>query len=119
MEDSRKRARKPRAAATAKPAATKQAGSAKAAARARPARTAPVAAGPSPAEREAMVRTAAYFRAQRRGFQPGYEWEDWLAAEAEVAALAQRPAVAKRRRTATATTAKDGKTGKTGKTRKT
>jgi hypothetical protein len=26
----------------------------------------------------------AYFRAERRGFAPGYEVEDWLAAEAEV-----------------------------------
>jgi hypothetical protein len=34
-----------------------------------------------------MIRTAAYFRAQGRGFAPGYEWEDWLAAEAEVSAL--------------------------------
>jgi hypothetical protein len=33
-----------------------------------------------------MVRMAAYFRAQSRGFEPGYEWEDWLAAEAEVSA---------------------------------
>ena len=35
-----------------------------------------------------MIRTAAYYRAQRRGFAPGYEWEDWLAAEAEVSTLA-------------------------------
>jgi len=106
MEETRKRARKPRVAAAGKPVATKKAGSAKAAARARPARPAAVGAGPSPVEREAMVRTAAYFRAQRRGFQPGYEWEDWLAAEAEVASLMQRPAVTKPRRPAT------GKTGR-------
>jgi hypothetical protein len=31
-----------------------------------------------------MVRMAAYLRAERRGFAPGYEIEDWLAAEAEV-----------------------------------
>ena len=31
-----------------------------------------------------MVRIAAYFRAERRGFAPGNECEDWLAAEAEV-----------------------------------
>ena len=99
MEETRKRARKPRVAA-GKPAATKKAGSAKTAARAKPARPASVAAGPSPAEREAMVRTAAYFRAQRRGFQPGYEWEDWLAAEEEVAARTQRPAAAKPRKAA-------------------
>ena len=34
-----------------------------------------------------MVRMAAYFRAQQRGFAPGNEWEDWLAAEAEIGAL--------------------------------
>lgn len=36
-------------------------------------------------ERAELVRMAAYFRAERRGFAPGYEIEDWLAAEAEVA----------------------------------
>jgi Protein of unknown function (DUF2934) len=34
--------------------------------------------------REALIATAAYYRAQRRGFLPGYELEDWLAAEREV-----------------------------------
>ncbi len=34
-----------------------------------------------------MIRLAAYFRAERRGFAPGNDWEDWLAAEAEVGAL--------------------------------
>jgi len=106
MEETRKRARKPRVAAAAKPVVTKKAGAAKTAARARPARPASVAAGPSPVEREAMVRTAAYFRAQRRGFQPGYEWEDWLAAEAEVAALMPRPAAAKPRKAAAGKTRK-------------
>lgn len=38
--------------------------------------------GPDRAE---LVRMAAYFRAERRGFAAGYEVEDWLAAEAEVA----------------------------------
>ena len=27
---------------------------------------------------------AAYYRAERRGFAPGHEVEDWLAAEAEI-----------------------------------
>ncbi|MDR3419433.1 MAG: DUF2934 domain-containing protein [Nevskia sp.] len=36
------------------------------------------------AEREAMVATAAYLRAQKRGFAPGHELEDWLAAEAAI-----------------------------------
>jgi hypothetical protein len=34
--------------------------------------------------RNAMVRDAAYFRAQARGFEPGQEIEDWLAAEHEI-----------------------------------
>jgi hypothetical protein len=37
--------------------------------------------------RRAMVEQAAYLRAERRGFAPGGEVEDWLAAEAEVDAL--------------------------------
>lgn len=37
--------------------------------------------------RRAMVAQAAYLRAERRGFSPGGEVEDWLAAEAEVDAL--------------------------------
>ncbi len=35
-------------------------------------------------EREAMIRTAAYLRAERRGFAAGHELEDWLAAQAEI-----------------------------------
>jgi hypothetical protein len=35
-------------------------------------------------ERQAKIERAAYFRSQRRGFVPGFEMEDWLAAEAEV-----------------------------------
>ena len=34
--------------------------------------------------RHEIVAKAAYFRAQRRGFAPGHEMEDWLAAQAEV-----------------------------------
>jgi hypothetical protein len=30
------------------------------------------------------ISQAAYYRAQQRGFSPGYEVEDWLAAEAEI-----------------------------------
>ena len=37
--------------------------------------------------RRAMIAQSAYLRAERRGFTPGYEEEDWLAAEAEVDAL--------------------------------
>ena len=34
--------------------------------------------------RHQMIAQAAYFRAERRGFEPGHELEDWLAAEIEV-----------------------------------
>lgn len=37
--------------------------------------------------RHAMIAEKAYLRAERRGFSPGREAEDWLAAEAEVDAL--------------------------------
>lgn len=92
MEETRKLPRKPRAKAaapaTAKPAtkpgtrAAKPAAPAKATA---PGRTA--SATPARGDRDAMVRMAAYFRAEQRGFAPGNEWEDWLAAEAEIDAL--------------------------------
>jgi hypothetical protein len=38
-------------------------------------------------DRESRIAEAAYLRAQQRGFEPGYELEDWLAAEKEVDAL--------------------------------
>lgn len=38
----------------------------------------------SPERRRGMIAEAAYLRAERRGFAPGGEHEDWLAAEAEV-----------------------------------
>jgi hypothetical protein len=34
--------------------------------------------------RAARIAETAYFRAQSRGFEPGHEEEDWLAAEALV-----------------------------------
>lgn len=40
-------------------------------------------------ERHELIAQAAYFIAQRRGFAPGYEFDDWLQAEAEVEARAQ------------------------------
>ncbi len=36
------------------------------------------------ASRREMIATAAYFRAERRGFQGGDPAEDWLQAEADV-----------------------------------
>jgi hypothetical protein len=38
---------------------------------------------PSEAELQSQIAEAAYYRAERRGFQPGFEIEDWLVAEAE------------------------------------
>jgi hypothetical protein len=36
------------------------------------------------AARRRMIADAAYYRAECRGFEPGHELEDWLAAENEV-----------------------------------
>ena len=33
--------------------------------------------------RHALIAELAYFRALKRGFEPGHELEDWLEAEAE------------------------------------
>jgi hypothetical protein len=60
---------------------------------ARPARTrksaaaAPARTKLTPEARRALIAQSAYLRAERRGFAPGQEVEDWLAAEAEVDAL--------------------------------
>ena len=35
-------------------------------------------------KRTALIAEAAFFRAEKRGFAPGSELEDWLAAESEV-----------------------------------
>lgn len=35
----------------------------------------------TPALRESMIREAAYALAERRGFSPGHELDDWFAAE--------------------------------------
>lgn len=37
-----------------------------------------------PDEYQALVAEAAYFLAERRGFAPGCELDDWLAAEADI-----------------------------------
>ncbi len=39
---------------------------------------------PTAAELRKMVAVAAYYRSARRGFEPGHELEDWLAAEDEI-----------------------------------
>ena len=45
-------------------------------------------AGPKivPEQRQHLIAQAAYFIAERRGFAPGNEVEDWLQAEAEIEA---------------------------------
>jgi len=48
---------------------------------------APLPAHLTPETRHALIAEAAYLRAERRGFVPGRETDDWLAAEAEVDAL--------------------------------
>jgi len=36
------------------------------------------------AEIRQLIEEAAYYKAKQRGFEPGHELEDWIAAEAEV-----------------------------------
>ena len=37
-----------------------------------------------------MIAEAAYYLAERRGFEPGHEFEDWVAAEGEIQCLLAR-----------------------------
>ena len=41
-------------------------------------------AEPTSESRYCLVAELAYFKARQRGFEPGHELEDWLAAEGEV-----------------------------------
>jgi len=43
-------------------------------------------------QRAALIAEAAFYRAETRGFSPGHEVEDWLAAESEVDAKLLRAA---------------------------
>jgi hypothetical protein len=95
-----KKAAKPAAATPAKASADKPAMSGpakpgvamrskKAAAEKKPSTRAAAAAaarypGVSPEQRRRHVEIAAYFWAERHGFTPGREHEDWVAAEAEI-----------------------------------
>ena len=47
----------------------------------------------NPEERLRYIAEAAYYRAERRGFAPGGELDDWLEAEAEVDGRLSRPGV--------------------------
>ena len=46
------------------------------------------------ADHQIKIAMAAYFIAEKRGFEPGHELEDWVAAEAETA-KAETPSVLK------------------------
>jgi len=48
-----------------------------------------MARAPGDAEIREMISQAAYYRAEKRGFEPGLELEDWAQAEAEVMARLQ------------------------------
>jgi hypothetical protein len=41
-------------------------------------------------QRRAMIAEAAYYRAERRAFEPGHELEDWCEAEGEIDTLLTR-----------------------------
>jgi Protein of unknown function (DUF2934) len=75
---------------TSKPAAKKAGSKAAVAAKSRRS-NAKARAEPAPAlsaqERERLIAQAAYFRAERRGFAPGGELQDWIEAETEVQRL--------------------------------
>lgn len=81
-------AKKPVAAKVAAPAKAVAAASKKPAAPKKPAakRAAVVKSTITPEQRYCMVAEAAYFHAERRGFR-GDPVQDWIAAEAEIAAL--------------------------------
>lgn len=44
-----------------------------------------------PPDPTALIAEAAYFKAERRGFEPGYEMADWLEAEKEIEGLVAKP----------------------------
>jgi hypothetical protein len=46
-----------------------------------------------PERRGVMIAEAAYYRAERRCFEPGHELEDWLAAEGEIDGMSTGNAV--------------------------
>ena len=48
--------------------------------------------GITPDERSQMIAEAAYYRAERRGFNPGGQVKDWLEAELEVDAKLSKAA---------------------------
>jgi hypothetical protein len=77
------------------PAPTTPTSGSQAASPGKPLATAKIAAGAAgtaaaritPEVRRAMIAERAYLRAEKRGFTPGRETEDWLAAEVEIDSL--------------------------------
>jgi len=65
---------------TEKPSSSRQAAPGSAAKAARRRNISPVGTE----KRDHMIAMAAYYRAERRGFAPGRELEDWCEAEAEI-----------------------------------
>ena len=49
-----------------------------------PAAKFPVVRAVTPADRHRLIAEAAYRLAERRGFEPGHELEDWLTAEQQI-----------------------------------
>lgn len=47
------------------------------------------------ADHHAKIALRAYFIAEKRGFEPGHELDDWLAAEAQFARAEQQPRLTK------------------------
>ncbi len=70
-----------------RPASLDEAGAAEARPAAPEAPAAPPVLARTAADRNAMIAVAAYLKAQARGFVPGGELDDWLAAEEEVDTL--------------------------------
>ena len=46
-----------------------------------------VAGSPNWTDHQVRISQVAYYKAQQREFAPGHDWEDWFAAEREVADL--------------------------------
>ena len=65
---------------------TRTTAGAKVSARKRRAESQPASAKIVPEQRQDLIAQAAYFIAEKRGFAPGSELEDWLQAEAEIEA---------------------------------
>lgn len=59
----------------------------------------------------AQIAEAAYYKAEKRGFEPGFEMTDWLEAERELEAGFKAPKAAKK----TKKKASKGKAGKSAK----